>query len=125
MKTPAKPTDEQAESMRRYVSRRFKDRIEQALHFILLGVALAYLCPPLAIAVYLIREFSDWKLPWPLKGQWPPGQPYTPPNLYSSGGKRVTQLERVEDLRRDSIYTLAGVAIGTTTALVWPWWGML
>ena len=77
-------------------------------HFLLLGIVLATIHPALSIGVYLIREFTDWKLPCPMKGQWPPGDPYTDP--YQR--ELVTQMDNVEDLRTDSIFTLIGTIVG-------------
>lgn len=80
-------------------------------HFILLGVVLATIHPALSIGIYVIREFTDWKLPWPMKGQWPPGRPH---NVYILGRLQlVTQMRSVEDLRRDSLFTLIGTIVGS------------
>ena len=81
-------------------------------HLILLGIGLATIHPALSIGVYLIREFTEWKLPWPMKGQWPPGDPFY--SLDDAGDKEiiVTQMSNVEDIRTDSIFTLIGTIVG-------------
>jgi hypothetical protein len=101
------------------------ERLEQTAHFILLGIGLGFVFGPFAVPLYLIRELSGWWLPWPFKGQWPPGKPFKvvrpakPPSLtdlvsYTTDFyiSEVTQLDRVEDLRRDLIWTLSGFAVG-------------
>jgi hypothetical protein len=89
-----------------------QEQLEQAAHFLLLGVALAVIHPALAIGVYLLRE-----LVW----QWPPGRPWRDMSAQREHGKVVTQMDRVEDLRKDSFYTLGGAAVGAVihTGLVW------
>ena len=81
-------------------------------HFLLLGIVLATIHPSISIGVYLIREFTDWQLPWPMKGQWPPGDIA---HVHKAGTNLHTAhlpYDRVEDLRRDSIFTLIGTMIG-------------
>ncbi len=71
------------------------------------------------------REWTRVRLPWPFKGQWPPGDPFNVVKADGWNGK-VTQLDRVADIGRDTL----GYAIGQDlrTALlvgmvVWTWHG--
>ncbi len=92
---------------------RMKKALESLAHFALLGLGLGYLIGPFAIPLYLIRELTDWKwMPWPFKGQWPPGNPVKLPS-----GQKVTPMDRVEDLRWDLIETLSGYAIGQALSI--------
>ena len=108
-----------------------KDDIEQVLHFLLLGILPGVVFGPLAIAVPLIRELTDWDLFWPMKGQWPPGdtidvEDRIDPKFFV-GGRPMTSkyqpLDRVEDLRRDLIWTLSGVGLGAAIQIgLIVWW---
>jgi hypothetical protein len=99
-----------------------QEQLEQAAHFLLLGVALAVIHPALAIGVYLIRE---------LVIQWPPGDTVhlrlnagPPPHYvgYDGEGKPYAPMDRVEDLRKDSFYTLGGAAVGSVIHSGLVWW---
>jgi hypothetical protein len=79
-----------------------KNKLEQILHFLFLGILPGMIFGPLAIAIPLIRELTTWSLPWPMKGQWPPGKPVD--------GK--TQMDRVNDMRWDLVFTFAGIGVG-------------
>ena len=99
-----------------------KDSIEQVLHFVFLGVLGGALFGPLAIAIPQIRELTKWKLPWPMKGQWPPGKPF---DAESPGGRfvLVTTMDRVEDMRWDLVFTLTGAMIGQSIQIgLLVWW---
>ena len=97
-----------------------KDNIEQVLHFLLLGILPGVVFGPSAIAVPLIRELTRWKLPWPMKGQWPPGdtidvEDRIDPKFFVAGRPMTSKyqpLDRVEDLRWDLVFTFCGVAVG-------------
>ena len=96
---------------------------EQVAHFTLLGVGLTVLSPFVSIPVLIIREFTDWRLPWVFKGQWPPGEPYE--ELFVSihhkemQHEMMTQLASVDDLRLDVVVTLAGILVGLP---LHAWW---
>lgn len=97
---------------------KWQEPLEQIAHFTLLGVALAVLLGPLAILLVLIRELSPWKwMPWPFKGQWPPGAPFLAVSVLNrtipaTEAPVVTRMDRVEDLRRDLVATLSGTCVG-------------
>ena len=99
------------------------EALEQWLgHFIALGVVLSLLLGPVAVIVFLLREFTKVPLPWIFKGQWPPGDPLLarldgPP----FDEELLTQMDRVEDLRWDSIFTLSGIAVGLTLREILVW----
>jgi hypothetical protein len=95
-------------------------RIESVLHVTLLGWLLGLLIGELAIPLYLIREFTDWKMPWIFKGQWPPGDiGYF--NLQerslnmaplSEDDVPYAPLDRVRDMANDLVETFSGWIIG-------------
>ena len=66
-----------------------------------------------------IREWTDWKLPWPFKGQWPPGDPVwygtdlNPRTGLNTAGEEFAPLDRVADMGRDTL----GYDIGRTIRL--------
>ena len=101
---------------------------EQVAHFTLLGVGLTVLSPFVSIPVLIIREFTDWPLPWVFKGQWPPGRTVY---IYGAAGVRTIPLnnhdvphqplDRVEDLRLDVVVTLAGILVGLPLHAWWIW----
>ena len=106
---------------------------EQVAHFTLLGVLLTVLSPFVSIPVLIIREFTDWPLPWVFKGQFPPGTPVWltsnkgPPAHYVGyevnpgelGFGPYAPMDRVEDLRLDVVVTLAGILVGLP---LHAWW---
>jgi len=95
------------------VNRKSKEALEQwGGHFTGLGIIVGALFGELAIVGFVIREFTDWKLPWPYKGQWPPGDPYYA--LDDLGEREIVALpaDRVEDLRKDAIFTCSGIVVG-------------
>jgi hypothetical protein len=86
------------------------DRFEQVLHFSLIGLLPTAILGPVGISYSMWREF---------KKQWPPGKPYY--SLDDDGVKEVvvTQMDRVEDLRRDLIFTLSGCIVGCIVHFAW------
>ena len=79
-----------------------------------------------------VREWTRAKLGWPMRGQYPPGDPFIDPD-YMAGlvtladgddPEVFTQLERVADIGRDELgYTIGreirqAVLVGL---LVWQW----
>lgn len=100
--------------------KRHKHVIDQGLHVVVFGF-LAWVHPSFGIAAVAVYELADWHVKLgPLSiGQWPPGRPYLTAEDYldERGVKMVriqavTQRTRVEDLRIDMIYELAGCALG-------------
>jgi hypothetical protein len=98
-----------------------KDNLEQILHFLFLGILPGMIFGPLAIAIPLIRELTTWSLPWPMKGQWPPGDTVhlrlnAGPPLhyvgYGEEGEPYAPMDRVEDMRWDLVFTFAGIGVG-------------
>lgn len=89
------------------------DNWEQAGHFGL-GLLCALFC---GVLVLWWREFVK---------QWPPGWPYlvTPPMDRRAPGEAVprgeivTQLDRVEDLRRDYLFYSIGYTVGHVAQVV-------
>ena len=96
---------------------------EQVAHFTLLGVALTVLSPFVSIPVLIIREFTDWKLPWVFKGQWGPGNVafFGDPIKRNALPEAWVPLDRVEDLRLDVVVTLAGILVGLPLHAWWLW----
>jgi hypothetical protein len=113
-------------------------KLESAAHVVLLGGVLGFVLGELAIPLYLIREFTSWRLPWPMKGQWPPGDPLIlsedlldrgvyldhvaryrdapvgPPPRTSrlAPAKWYAPLDRVRDMANDLVETLSGWIVG-------------
>jgi len=96
-----------------------KEALEQWLgHLLGLGFVMTVLIGPLSIVVLIIRELTDWPLPWIFKGQWPPGDPFMDKGRFGY----ITQMDRVEDLRKDLIFTLVGIVLGLYVhPLFWFW----
>jgi hypothetical protein len=82
-----------------------EERRDQTLHVVVFGV-FATIHPALGAAAVACYELADWHLDVGAItiAQWPP-KGYKP--------------ERVEDLRTDLIYELAGVAVGSVLHSVW------
>jgi hypothetical protein len=100
----------------------WKNIFEQFLHFTLLGMVPAYFSIEAAIVLLCVRELSGWRwLPWPIRGQWPPGDPdqYFNPLTQEFEDEWSTQMDRVEDLRVDLIFTQAGMIAGHALSRVW------
>jgi hypothetical protein len=108
-----------------------KNKLEQILHFLFLGILPGMIFGPLAISIPLIRELTRWSLPWPMKGQWPPGdtahieqsrstygyrkawKPEDQSNLDGTNwGEPYQPLDRVNDMRWDLVFTFAGIGVG-------------
>ena len=83
-----------------------QDAIEQVGH-VGLGILLGIILGPLAALAIWIREFSTWKLGWPMAGQWPSGKPFM------VGSRLVTTMDRLEDQKRDLLWSFFGTAIGS------------
>ena len=95
-------------------SSKSEDVLDQVGHFLGLGVLMGALFGELAIVGYMVREFTKWKLPWPWDGQWPPGNPFVGLDDAGEREELVTPMRNVEDLRRDSLFTLGGIIVGLT-----------
>ena len=116
------------------LSDRSQDTIEQIGH-VGLGILLGLVLGPLSALAVWVREFTTWKLGWPMAGQWGPGRLFVTDTMFGDGEKfaaeRITlaiptavyPADRVEDLRRDLLWSLVGTAIGSAgqTALIVVW----
>ena len=98
---------------------------EQAAHLIF-SALFAYLIGPLTLPFILIREYSKWRwLPFPIKGQWPPGKPFEWLPEFGFDTTLVTSMKNVEDKRRDMLFQIGGYSVGQTVQLILPWWSFL
>ena len=113
--------------------------IDQILHVVVFGVISFVGSAVTGCAAVVAYELCDWH--WDVGpitiGQWPAGKPFVTDTLFGDGEKfsaeriqtispvLVTQMDRVEDLRTDLFFELAGVAIGQAAQLVVLWMVML
>lgn len=65
------------------------------------------------------REWTDWKLPWIFKGQWPPGDPSFLISRPRARKVEVTQLDRVSDVGRDELGYRIGATLRNVGLIVW------
>jgi len=67
-----------------------------------------------------VREFTRAKLPWPFKGQYPPGWPFNyGPEIRQY---QVTQMSSVEDLARDQLGYAIGQQLRVCLLVGLLWW---
>ncbi len=98
-------------------------------HFLALGILGGLLFGPFNIGLLLVRAFSGWKwVPWPYKGQRPPGDPMNVDWDEKRSGRRESVYlpsSRVEDLHTDLIFQFAGHAVGQAIREgLLPWQGL-
>ena len=92
-------------------------RIGEDVGHVVLGIL------PLDLLLWA-REWTTVRLPWPFKGQWPPGDPFLDPDWLAYGDPReepewFTQLHRVEDIGRDTLGYDIGRTIRTLGLIAW------
>jgi len=90
--------------------KRHKQLIDQTLHVIVFGGAAILLGAGLAIGWLIVYELTPlhWRIGPLTIGQWPPGRPLPLPKT----GRMIVQMDRVEDLRTDLLFSLAAIAVG-------------
>ena len=104
-----------------------KNWYEDVLH-VLMGVL------PIGLLLWA-REWTTWWMPWPFKGQWPPGETVIPsrflvgPNNEESislesehYGEPHSPLDRVADVGRDSLGYVIGATIRNIALGAWVAW---
>ena len=103
--------------------KRHRAWIDQTLHVLVFGGASILLGAGLAIGWLIVYELTPlhWRIGPLTIGQWPPGKPRFVMAEAEFAGDRmtrfrepewVTQMDRVEDLRTDLLFSLSAIAIG-------------
>lgn len=73
--------------------------------------------------LWYAREWTTAKLPWPFKGQWPPGDPFIAANpKIEVPDEEVTQLDRVADSARDEFGRSIGAQLRPFTVAFITYW---
>ena len=90
------------------------DKWYEDLAHVLMGV------PPIGLLLWA-REWTAWKMPWPFRGQWPPGDIH---DFYIDRyGGRVwrpqANLDRVSDAARDELGYRIGATLRNVGLIVW------
>ena len=81
------------------------------LAHVLLGVL------PIGLLLWA-REWTDWRMPWPFRGQWPPGVPiHRIVPRYSD--RFFAPLSRVADSARDELGYRIGATVRNVGLIVW------
>lgn len=95
-------------------------------HFFLLGIIGELLIGPFSVILYMVREFTKFRIgKWKI-GQWPPGDPWWSGVPGAINAKQFTDLSRVSDMARDLTFMLSGnlvARVGKEAWLMWQAWG--